>query len=162
MLVHVFADGAANLGFCVTLPGMSSKRLIPTVVATSLLLATGLLADGVSNAEEAILIPGAMPFKQINPIYPIVAKTYPDIGKFFHADGSGQLIEYSQNPLAANRSLRDGVDQTVDAIEQADGPVVVIGESMGAMVAWRVAEELAKSDPAMRRTSASFSSPRPT
>lgn len=126
---------------------MSSKRLVPTFVAASLLLAAGSVAEGVSSAEHAILIPGAMPFKQINPLYPMVAKTYPDIGKHFHADGPGRLIEYSQNPLAANRSLGEGVDQTIDAIEQTDGPVVVIGESMGAMVAWRVAEELAKSDP---------------
>jgi diacyltrehalose acyltransferase len=32
------------------------------------------------------------------------------------------------------------------AVEQTDGKVVVIGESMGSMVAWRVASELANGD----------------
>ena len=62
-----------------------SKRLVPVIATTSLLLASGALANGISQAEEAILIPGAMPFKQINPFYPIVAQSYPDIGKHFHA-----------------------------------------------------------------------------
>ena len=61
-----------------------SKQLVPVVVTTSMLLASGTLANGISQAEEAILIPGAMPFKAINPIYPIVAQSYPDIGKHFH------------------------------------------------------------------------------
>ena len=57
-----------------------SKRLVPVVATTSLLLASGAIATGISQAEEAILIPGAMPFKRINPLYPIVAQSYPDIG----------------------------------------------------------------------------------
>ena len=80
-----------------------SKRLVPVVAATSLLLASGAMANGISQAEEAILIPGAMPFKQINPIYPIVAQSYPDIGKYFHSDDAPiRLVDYSQNPLAAD------------------------------------------------------------
>ncbi len=121
------------------------KRLVTTVVATTLLLASGTLANGVSQAEEAVLIPGAMPFKPINPIYPIVATTYPDIGKYFHTDQHPQLLVYSQDPLDSDRALLDGVTQTVSAVRQTDGKVVIIGESMGAMVAWRAAEELAKS-----------------
>ncbi len=46
------------------------KRLVPTITATSLLLGSGTLANGMSAAEEAILIPGANVFKRINPIYP--------------------------------------------------------------------------------------------
>ena len=83
------------------------KQLVPTIAATSLLLASGTLANGISQAEEvekvekAILIPGAMPFKRINPLYPIVAATYPNIGMHFHDDDAdSQLVEYSQNPLA--------------------------------------------------------------
>lgn len=106
------------------------------------------MVTGISQAEQAILIPGAMPFKGINPLYPIVARSYPDIGKHFHADGSPwQVIEYSQNPFAANRGLADGVRATTAVLEDADGAVVVIGESMGSMVAWRTAAELAKRDP---------------
>jgi diacyltrehalose acyltransferase len=121
-----------------------SKRLVPVIAATSLLLPSGAMAIGVSRAEQAILIPGAMPFKRINPLYPIVAQSYPSIGKYFHGD-PWQIVEYSQNPLAADRALRDGVAQVTDALQQSDGKVVIIGESMGSMVAWRVAEELAKS-----------------
>ncbi len=94
------------------------KQLGPTIAATSLLLASGTLANGVSQAEEAILIPGAMPFKRINPIYPIVAQSYPDIGKNFHNDDDKQIVAYSQNPLAADWALRDGVTQASAAVLQ--------------------------------------------
>ncbi len=126
---------------------MSSKRLVPLIVAASVLIGSGSPAIGVSQAEQAILIPGAMPFKKINPLYPTVAETYPDIGKFFHTSDAGRLIEYSQDPLAADTSLAQGVDETIEALDDSTGGVVVIGESMGSMVAWRVAEELAKTDP---------------
>ena len=96
----------------------------------------------VGHAEEAILIPGAMPFKQINPIAPVVANTYPDIGKYFHADATPQLIEYSQDPLMSNRALRDGATRTIATARSTDGDLVIIGESMGSMVAWRAAEGL--------------------
>ena len=122
---------------------MSSKRLVPVIFAASLLIGSGSLANAV-NTEEAILIPGAMPFKKINPVAPIVAQSYQDIGKFFRVGEPWQLVEYSQDPLAANRGLADGVAETVDAIDGTNGKVVVIGESMGSMVAWRAAEELAK------------------
>ena len=122
-----------------------SKRLVPVVVTTSMLLASGTLANGISQAEEAILIPGAMPFKAINPIYPIVAQSYPDIGKHFHSDKTPLIVDYSQNPLAADCALLGGVKQATIAVQQTDGKVVIAGESMGSMVAWRVAQELAKS-----------------
>ncbi len=121
------------------------KPLVPTIAATTLLLASGTLANAVSQAEEAVLIPGAMPFKQINPIYPIVAQSYPDIGIHFRNDDDPQLVAYSQNPLAADWALRDGVTQASAAVLQTDGKVVIIGESMGSMVAWRVAQELPNS-----------------
>lgn len=124
-----------------------SKRLVPAIATSALLLASGALAEGVSQAEQAILIPGAMPFKAINPIYPMVAATYPKIGEHFHAghcpDNCPRLVVYSQNPLASNNALAEGVVQTTAALLETDGKVVVIGESMGSMVAWRVAEELA-------------------
>ncbi len=75
-----------------------SKRLVPAVATTSMLLAPGTLAYGISQAEEAILIPGAMPFKAINPIYPIVAQSYPDIGKPF---------SHHRCPRADNRLLAE-------------------------------------------------------
>ena len=121
------------------------KQLVPTLAATSLLLASGTPANGASQAEEAILIPGAMPLKQINPVYPIVATTYPTIGKYFHGDLTPQLVVYSQEPLDSDRALLDGVEQAKIAVQETDGKVIVIGESMGSMVAWRLAEELAKS-----------------
>ena len=61
------------------------KRLVPLIAATSLMLGTGPVATAVSAAEEAVLIPGATVFKRINPLYPIVATTYPSIGIHFHA-----------------------------------------------------------------------------
>jgi diacyltrehalose acyltransferase len=123
-----------------------SKRLIPVVAATSL-LPIGVLATGIGHAEQAILIPGAMPFKAINPDYPKVAKTYPTIGVNFYAgDSVKRLIDYSQNPFASNSALRDGVEQTMNAMPDG-ADVVIIGESMGSMVAWRVAAELAKDPP---------------
>jgi pimeloyl-ACP methyl ester carboxylesterase len=129
---------------------MSSHRLVHTIVAATVLAGSGALAGGVSQAEEfreAILIPGAMPFKEINPVYPLVAVTYPDIGKHFHSDPNPQLVVYSQNPLDSNRALRRGVDETVSAVNGSSGKVVIIGESMGSMVAWRAAAELAEADP---------------
>lgn len=115
------------------------------IAATSLLLASGALASGVSQAEEAVLIPGATVFKRINPLYPIVAESYPDIGKNFYDDGAEwQVLDYSQNALAADWAIQDGVKQAKIAVEDADGKVVMIGESMGSMVAWRTAVELAQ------------------
>jgi diacyltrehalose acyltransferase len=125
------------------------KQLVPTIAATSLLLASGTLANGVSQAEEAVLIPGATVFKRINPIYPIVATTYPKIGIHFHDTNANlHLVDYSQNALDSDRAILDGVKQATIVVNQTDGKgkVVIIGESMGSMVAWRVAAELAKSD----------------
>jgi hypothetical protein len=120
-------------------------------------LAPGALAAGVGQAELAILIPGAMPFRQINPIYPIVAATYPKIGENFHAeDATLRLLDYSQNPFVTNRALREGVAQGVAEVEQTDGKVVVIGESMGSMVAWRLATELAHNPDPPSRDDLSF------
>ena len=121
------------------------KQLVPMIAATSLLLACGTLANGVSQAEEAVLIPGATVFKRINPLYPIVATTYPVIGIHFHDDAHPQVVDYSQNALASDKALMDGVEQANVAVQQNDGKVVVIGESMGAMVASRLAVELANS-----------------
>jgi hypothetical protein len=123
------------------------KRVIPAIAATSLLLGAGTVTSAVSEAEEAVLIPGATVFKRINPLYPILANTfYPVIGINFHDDLNPRVIDYSQNALAADRAILDGVEQTI-AVEEIDGQVVVIGESMGSMVASRVAVELANSGP---------------
>jgi pimeloyl-ACP methyl ester carboxylesterase len=127
------------------------KRLVPAIAVASVLLASGPLASGVSHAEEAVLIPGAAVFKQIDPLHPIVAKTYPNIGRNFHDDPDPQIVDYSQNPLDSDRAILDGVRQTTIAVRQNSGDVVVIGESMGSMVAWRVAAALADSpDPPAR------------
>ncbi len=87
-----------------------------------------------------------MVFKRINPIYPTVATTYPDIGVHFHTDETPVVVKYSQNALDSDRAIADGVRAAKSAVEQTDGKVVVIGESMGSMVAWRVAAELANGD----------------
>ena len=125
-------------------------RLVPAIAAASLLLGTGTVATAVGVAEEAVLIPGATVFKAINPLYPIVATTYPDIGKHFHHDLDPQVVKYSQNALDSDRAILDGVEQASAAVRQNDGKVVIIGESMGSMVAWRVAAELANSPDAPR------------
>jgi pimeloyl-ACP methyl ester carboxylesterase len=110
------------------------------------MLGTGPVVTAVSAAEEAVLIPGATVFKRINPLYPNVATTYPDIGIHFHdKDANLHLVDYSQNALASDRALLDGVEQANIAVHQIDGKVVIIGESMGAMVASRLAVELANS-----------------
>jgi diacyltrehalose acyltransferase len=126
------------------------RQLVPMVAATSLLLASGPLAAGVSQADEpveqAVLIPGATVFKRINPLYPLVAKSYPSIGEhFYEGDPDPQVVKYSQNALDSDRAIADGVVQASAAVRQNDGKVVIIGESMGSMVAWRVAQELANS-----------------
>ena len=123
----------------------SRTRLVPVIALTSLLLGIGTVANPVSAAEEAVLIPGATVFKQINPLYPIIAKTYPAIGINFHADNDPQLVDYSQNALDADHAIQDGVEQADIAVREIDGKVVVIGESMGSMVASRLAAQLAES-----------------
>jgi diacyltrehalose acyltransferase len=128
------------------------KRVIPAIAATSLLLGAATVASAVSEAEEAVLIPGATVFKRINPLYPIVAETYPVIGINFHDDATPRVIAYSQNALASDRAIADGVEQGIIAVREVDGQVVVIGESMGSMVASRVAVELANSGPAAPST----------
>ena len=123
------------------------KRLVPAIAATSLVLGTGTIATAVSAAEEAVLIPGATVFKRINPIYPSVATTYPVIGIHFHNDQNPQVVKYSQNALASDKAILDGAEQATAAVQNIGGPLVVIGESMGSMVAWRVAAELAANSP---------------
>ena len=73
---------------------MWQKRILPVLAAASLLLGAATVTSAASRAEEAVLIPGATVFKQINPLYPIVAKTYPVIGIHFHddADPRGRLL----------------------------------------------------------------------
>ncbi len=126
---------------------ISRKWLLPVIALTSLILASGTVANPV-GAEEAVLVPGATVFKRINPLYPAVAKTYPVIGINFHDDDDPQVVDYSQNALAADHALLDGVEQADIAVREIDGKVVVLGESMGSMVASRLAAELAdSSDP---------------
>jgi diacyltrehalose acyltransferase len=122
------------------------KQILSVIAATSLMLGTGPVATAVGAAEEAVLIPGATVFKRINPLYPITAKTYPRIGEnLYEGDDDPQVVKYSQNALDSDRAILDGVKQASAAVPQ-DGKVVIIGESMGSMVAWRVAAELANSD----------------
>jgi len=121
------------------------KQLVPLIAAASLVLASGTVVDVASRAEEAILIPGATVLKPINPFYPLIALNYPKIGIHFHEDGQPLLIDYSQDALNSDKALLDGVQQTMIAVQQTDGKIVIIGESMGSMVAARVAKELAAS-----------------
>ncbi len=121
------------------------RRLIPAITAILLLLGTGTVAHAVSD-EQAVLIPGAMPFKLINPFYPLNKLfLYPNIGINFRGDDDAEVIDYSQNPLASDWAIRQGVKRATAAVRAIDGKVVVIGESMGSMVAARVAAELADS-----------------
>ena len=137
------AGGAGDIGLAV-----SRNWLVRVIALMSLLLASGTVAHPVSAAEEAVLIPGATVFKPINPFYPIIARTYPVIGINFHDDDNPQVVDYSQNALAADHALMDGVEKADTAVGEIDGKVVVIGESMGSMVAARLAAELAdSSDP---------------
>lgn len=119
------------------------KHLIPAIAMASLLIASGTMPQVISRAEEAILIPGATVLKPINPFYSIFAENYPKIGVNFHDDEKPHLVGYSQDALNSDRALADGVKQTMIALQQTDGKVVIIGESMGSMVAARVAKELA-------------------
>ncbi len=120
-------------------------RLLSVIAVMVALLGAGTVAHAVGD-EEAVLVPGAMPFKAINPFYPVLKNTlYPDIGIHFRDDDDGELVDYSQNPLASDRAIRQGVERTIAAVRDIDGEVVVIGESMGSMVASRVAVELANS-----------------
>ena len=85
--------------------------------------------------RKAVLIPGATVFKRINPPHPIVATSYPVIGIHLHHDPDPQVVKYSQNALDSDRAILDGVEQAGAVVRQNDGKVVIIGESMGSMVA---------------------------
>lgn len=121
------------------------RWLMPLVALMCVLLAGGTVVGPVSAAERAVLIPGAMPFKWINPFYPIIASTYPYIGINLHDDADPQVVDYSQNPFSTDRALLGGVERADVAVREIDGKVVVIGESMGSMVASRLAADLAAS-----------------
>lgn len=125
---------------------VSRTWLVALVAMASVLLANATAVISTARVgEQAVLIPGATVFKSINPIYPIIAATYPYIGVNFHADDHPQVVDYSQNALASDRAVRDGVAKADIAVRDIDGPVVVIGESMGSMVASRLAQQLAAS-----------------
>ena len=115
------------------------NQLLSAIAATSLMLGTGPVATAVGAAEEAVLIPGATVFKRINPLYPIIATTYPVIGINFHDDDDPRLVDYSQNALAADHGHPGRGEEANVAVREIDGKVVVIGESMGSMVASRLA-----------------------
>lgn len=119
------------------------RWLLPIVATVALLLGSPAVATPVAVAERTVLIPGASPFKGINPIYPLISDFYQFIGVNFHDDDDPLLVDYSQNPLASDVALLEGVRQGELAVRAIDGKVVVIGESMGAMVASRLAAELA-------------------
>lgn len=119
------------------------KQIVPLIAAASLLFGSATMPDVVCRAEEAILIPGATILKPINPFYSIIAENYPKIGINFHDDARPELVDYSQDALNSDKALAHGVEQTMLALERTDGKVVIIGESMGSMVAARVAKELA-------------------
>lgn len=115
------------------------------VSVTVVLSGSGIVAPPAATAEEAVLIPGATVFKHINPTYPIIAEGYPRIGVHFHTDDDPQVVDYSQNPLATDTALVEGVGKANLAVRAIHDKVVVIGESMGSMVASRLAAELASS-----------------
>lgn len=120
------------------------KRLVAPIATLFLLLGIVAVPDAVG--EEAILIPGATVLKPINPVMPLFQYFYyPSIGNKFHDDDDPQVIDYPQEALAADWAIRVGVKQTIAAVTKTGGKVVVIGESMGSMVAARVAAELARS-----------------
>ncbi|BBX18936.1 PE-PPE domain-containing protein [Mycolicibacterium duvalii] len=124
---------------------VSRTWLVALVAMASVFVSGSTVVSPAGAAERAVLIPGATVFKRINPIYPIIAATYPYIGIDFHADDHPQVVDYSQDALASDRALRDGVAKADIAVRDVDGPVVVIGESMGSMVASRLAAQLAAS-----------------
>ncbi|MGB0971089.1 MAG: alpha/beta fold hydrolase [Mycobacterium sp.] len=113
-----------------------------TAMALTLVLGT---ATSATAEENAILVPGGTAFKQINPFYPFLAATYPDIGTNFHTDTDAQLIDYSQNILNSYAAVAEGVAATAEAVDATEGPVVVIGESLGGVVASQLAMRLAES-----------------
>ena len=82
------------------------KQLVPTIAATSLLLASGTLANGISQAEEvekvekAILIPGAMPLQG----------DQPDLSdRRRHLPGYRDPLSRRQSRLAAGRVLAEPI-----------------------------------------------------
>lgn len=120
------------------------ERLSPAITAAFLLV--GAVAVPRAVSEEAILIPGATVLKPINPAMPLFEYFYyPSIGNKFHDDEDPQIIDYPQEALASDWAVREGVRQTLSAISEVDEKIVVIGESMGSMVAARVATQLAHS-----------------
>ncbi|BBX66857.1 PE-PPE domain-containing protein [Mycolicibacterium psychrotolerans] len=119
------------------------SSFVAVIAVAAVLLVGGALGRPVSAADEAVLIPGATLFKRIDPFYPIIARSYPNIGINLHDDDDPLIVDYSQNPFATDRALAQGVERAGAAVRAADGPVIVIGESMGSMVAARLAAELA-------------------
>jgi hypothetical protein len=113
---------------------ISRTSLVRGIALLFLLLAGAGLAGPVA-AEEAVLIPGATLFKPINPFYPLFDLSYRYIGINMHDDPSPVVVDYSQDPLATERALAGGVESAEIVVRGVGGDVVVIGESMGSMVA---------------------------
>lgn len=122
-----------------------SRTSLVRGIALLFLLLVGAGLAGPVAAEEAVLIPGATLFKPINPFYPLFDLSYRYIGINMHDDPSPVVVDYSQDPLATERALAGGVESAEIVVRGVDGDVVVIGESMGSMVASRLAAELADS-----------------
>ncbi|WP_235621954.1 PE-PPE domain-containing protein [Mycolicibacterium austroafricanum] len=121
------------------------RCLVSLIALACVLLGIGTVAGPVGAAERAVLIPGASPFKPINPFFPIIAATYPYIGINLHDDADPQVVDYSQNPFSTDRALLQGLERAEVAVREIDGKAVVIGESMGSMVASRLAADLSHS-----------------
>ena len=93
------------------------KRLVPAIAATSLVLGTGTIVTAVSAAEEAVLIPGATVFKRINPLYPMSPPPTRLSGSTFTTITIPQVVKYSQNALASDKAILDGVEQATAAVQ---------------------------------------------
>ncbi|MEZ0340262.1 alpha/beta fold hydrolase [Mycobacterium sp. pV006] len=126
-----------------------ARRSATLLLASALLAATAVLPP-VGSAETTVVIPGASLFKSLNPRYPAIAATYPQIGRHFHGDEHPLVVDYSQDPFTFDRSLRDGVERAREMVRDLEGDVVIVGESMGSMVATRLAEEFAADAPTSR------------
>jgi PE-PPE domain len=94
----------------------------------------------IAHADTAIVLPGAT-----RPgVHLWDEADNPRIGANYYSLGFDiQVIGYPRNPLRADQSINDGVNELDAAIRGIDEPIVVVGFSMGGIVASREQAALA-------------------
>jgi hypothetical protein len=113
---------------------MESHTLI-RALAVPITAAAAVTTSPSSQADTAIVVPGAYPLGSRGNDDSAFSRGFGANYYTLPPDFTVQVIDYARDGMRVDESVDEGVSDLETAINTADGPVVVTGVSMGAMVA---------------------------